>query len=239
MVHVVAQHRTGEKPIAAHMSFNRVIIGLYNGCCRFRHYLRHWWLLINHIPRRRVHMMTSSNGNIFRVTGHLCARNSPVPGEFPTQRPVTRSFDILFDLRLNKRLSKQSWGWWLETLSHPLWGHRNAMKNIVINPFSLTILYLVKCVMCSCVRVRYRQRQHRMNCDQPFTCKCKNVFPIYIIPPRWHNTGSWNPSSCKTRTYLLYIVNIMGVDILASQAARASATMILAMLNQTNSVPGR
>ena len=46
-------------------------------------------------------MMTSSNGNIFRVTGH-CAGNSPVTGEFPTQRPVTRSFDAFFDLRLNK-----------------------------------------------------------------------------------------------------------------------------------------
>ena len=37
-----------------------------------------------------------------------CAGNSPVPGEFPTQRPVTRSFDVSFDLHLNKRLSKQS-----------------------------------------------------------------------------------------------------------------------------------
>ena len=54
-------------------------------------------------------MMTPSNGNIFRVTGHLC-------GEFPAQRPVTWSFDVFFDLRLNKRLSKQSWGWWFETL---------------------------------------------------------------------------------------------------------------------------
>ena len=56
----------------------------------------------------------------------ICAGNSPVPGEFPTQRPVTRSFDVFFDLPLNKRLSKQSWGWWLETLSRPLWRHRNA-----------------------------------------------------------------------------------------------------------------
>ena len=31
----------------------------------------------------------------------ICAGNSPVPGEFPTQRPVTRSFDVFFDLRLN------------------------------------------------------------------------------------------------------------------------------------------
>ena len=40
----------------------------------------------------------------------ICAGNSPVPGEFPTQMPVTRSFAVFFDLRLNKRLSKQSWG---------------------------------------------------------------------------------------------------------------------------------
>ena len=47
----------------------------------------------------------------------LCAGNSPVPGEFPAQRPVTRSFDVFFDLCLHKRLSKQTWGWWFETSS--------------------------------------------------------------------------------------------------------------------------
>ena len=44
----------------------------------------------------------------------LCAGNSPVTGEFPTQRPVTRNFYAFFDLRVNKRLSKQSWGWRFE-----------------------------------------------------------------------------------------------------------------------------
>ena len=57
----------------------------------------------------------------------ICAGNSPVPGEFPAQRPVTRSFDVFFDLCLNKWLSKQSWGWWFETLSCPLWRHCNAL----------------------------------------------------------------------------------------------------------------
>ena len=52
-----------------------------------------------------INMMTSSNGNILRVTGPLCGESTG-PGEFPTQRPVTRSFDVFFDLRLNKRLSK-------------------------------------------------------------------------------------------------------------------------------------
>ena len=58
-------------------------------------------------------MMTSSNGNLFRVTGPLCGEFTG-PGEFHTQRPVTRSFDVYFDLRLNKWLSKQPWGWWFE-----------------------------------------------------------------------------------------------------------------------------
>ena len=56
----------------------------------------------------------------------ICAGNSLVTGEFPAQRPVTRSFDVFFDLRLNKRLSRQSWGWCLETLSRQLWRHRNV-----------------------------------------------------------------------------------------------------------------
>ena len=51
-------------------------------------------------------MMTSSNGNIFRVTGPMCGEFTGL-GEFPTQRPVTQSLDVFFDLRLNKRLSKQ------------------------------------------------------------------------------------------------------------------------------------
>ena len=71
------------------------------------------------------YMMTSSNGNIFRVTGPLCGEFTG-PGEFPTQRSVTRSFDVFFDLRLNKRLNKQPQGWWFETPVWSLWRHRNV-----------------------------------------------------------------------------------------------------------------
>ena len=53
----------------------------------------------------------------------LCAGNSPITGKFPSQRPVMRRFDIFFHLCLNKHLSKQSWGWWFETPSRPLWHH--------------------------------------------------------------------------------------------------------------------
>ena len=51
---------------------------------------------------------------------------SPVTGEFPAQRPVTRSFGVFFDLRLNKRSSKHSWGWWFETPSRLLWRRING-----------------------------------------------------------------------------------------------------------------
>ena len=77
-------------------------------------------------PRKKLFdMMTSSDGNIFRVTGHLCGEFT---GEFPTERPVRRSFDVFFDLRLNKQLSKQSWGWWFETLSGSLWRQCNELR---------------------------------------------------------------------------------------------------------------
>ena len=67
-------------------------------------------------------MMRSSNGNIFRVTG-------PFFGEFTGHRwiPCTRAsyaeLWFFFDLRLNKRLSKQPWGWWFETPPSLLWRH--------------------------------------------------------------------------------------------------------------------
>ena len=60
----------------------------------------------------------------------ICAGNSPVPGEFPAQKPVTRSFDVFFDLHPNKRMSKHWWGWWFETPSCPLWCHCNDLDKL-------------------------------------------------------------------------------------------------------------
>ena len=74
-------------------------------------FIRSWWR----------HQMET-----FSALLALCAGNSPVPGEFPAQRPVTRSFDVIFDLHPNKRLSIQSWSWWFETLSCSLWRHCNV-----------------------------------------------------------------------------------------------------------------
>ena len=74
------------------------------------------------------HMMTSSNGNIFRVTDPLCGEFTG-HGELLGQRPVTRSFDVFIDLCLDKQLSKQSWGWWFATPSRSLRHHYNGQSD--------------------------------------------------------------------------------------------------------------
>ena len=116
------------------------------GNCEFsgRLHFKWWWPWIINISARFLmicilqydvfltnidhhHLMTSSNGNIIRVTGHLC-------GEFNGLRwiPHTKANDVelwcFFALHLNKRLSKQSWCWWLETPLCPLWRHRNEIR---------------------------------------------------------------------------------------------------------------
>ena len=74
-------------------------------------------------------IMTSSNGNIFRVTGLLCGEFTG-PGELPSQRPVTRSCDVFFDMCQNRQVSKESRGWWSETPSSSLWRQRNATTRL-------------------------------------------------------------------------------------------------------------
>ena len=59
----------------------------------------------------------------------LCAGNSP----------VTRSFDAFFDLHLNKRLSKQSRGWWSETPPRIYDGYKHipfGFQNVSLAPTS-------------------------------------------------------------------------------------------------------
>ena len=58
----------------------------------------------------------------------FCVGNSPVTAEFHAQRPVTRSFDVFFDLRPKKWLSKQWRRWWFETPSCSLWHHSNEFR---------------------------------------------------------------------------------------------------------------
>ena len=76
------------------------------------HTFRSWW---------RHQMKT------FSALMVLFAGNSLVTGEFPTQRPHWRSIGVFFDLRLKKRLTKQSRGWWFETPSCSIWRHCNGL----------------------------------------------------------------------------------------------------------------
>ena len=66
------------------------------------------------------------------------------PVNYPHKGPVTRSFDVFFDLRRNKRLSKQPWGWLFDTPSLSLWRHCNGHLNSAnLNTHSTTICKLV------------------------------------------------------------------------------------------------
>ena len=52
---------------------------------------------------------------------------------------MTRSFDVFFGLRLNKRFSKQSWGWWFEMPSYPLWRHCNEISHVLLSYLILSL----------------------------------------------------------------------------------------------------
>ena len=106
-----------------HAAFSRVVITQYI-MQSLTPFLATWWNEFNIQCTWWRHQMET-----FSALLAIWAGNSPVPGEFPAQRPVTRSFDVFFDLRLNKRLSKQSWGWWFETPLHSLWRHCNVAIN--------------------------------------------------------------------------------------------------------------
>ena len=80
----------------------------------------HWWMP----PTKASDVeLWHDQMETFSALLALCVGNSPVTGEFPSQRPVTQSFDVFFDLSLNKQLSKQSRCWWFEMPLHWLWHH--------------------------------------------------------------------------------------------------------------------
>ena len=91
----------------------------------------------------------------------LCAGNSPATGKFPTQRPVTRSFDVFLDLSLNKQLSKQSWGWLFKVPWSSLW--RNCNDKWILNLITLLLM-------------PWQLSWPVQNCDQIKSSKMKNAF---------------------------------------------------------------
>ena len=91
-----------------------------------------WWYLAFEVDSVELYPICSWWRNQMETFSALlatCAGNWPVTGEFPTQRLATWIFGVFFDLRLNKRLSKQWWGWWFETPVRPFWRHCNAQRS--------------------------------------------------------------------------------------------------------------
>ena len=118
-----------------------VYLKQYSGLLIWYVFSMYWTLKLKQAsPRWWRHRMET-----FSALLAICAGNSPVTGEFPAQRPATRSFDVFFDLRLNKRLSKQSWGWWSNTPSRRLWRHCSA-KHSSLAPSTHCLSYIYPCL---------------------------------------------------------------------------------------------
>ena len=93
--------------------------------------LPHNWNTISQIPASDSRSWWRYQMVTFSALQALYAGNSKVTGELPSQRPVTRSFDVFFDLRLNKRVSKQSKRRWFWAPSRSLWHHCKVLTTAV------------------------------------------------------------------------------------------------------------
>ena len=153
-------------------------------------------------------MMTSSNGNIFRVTGPLC-------GEFTGHRwiPLTKASDsevlmFFFDLRLNKRLIKQSRRWWFQVPSRSLWRHCNGTENYdfvsTYNPHNPFSSYQIVSGLCN---------DYRTTCQHWYVAY-KNNHYIYRSVQKTCVVG------CETRTETNSQVLLFSIDYEASCGVR-------------------
>ena len=149
----------------------------------------------------------------FSASLAICAGKSQVPWEFPAQRPVTRSFDFFFDLRLHKRLSKRSWGWLFETLSCPLWRHCNDSMTYSNDRWRLAIIRISRIrAMNNCVfserRFKRFFRRCFLNLIETRCDKWEKQNCIYTC--HWLNTSY---QSCELVTDLMEM-NIAWSDLI-------------------------
>ena len=110
------------------------------------HETSNWTTLVINTPHTPVSSWWRHQMETFFALRIPCEGNSPVTGEFPSQRPVMRSFDIFFDLLLIKQWSKQSRRRWFETPSRSLRRHCNASANY-------RFLHVTEIVLCVCILV--------------------------------------------------------------------------------------
>ena len=130
----------------------------------------------------------------------IYAGTFPVAGEFPTQRPVTRSFDVFFDLRLNKRLRKQSRGWWLETLSRPLWRQCNVKCRKILKSCMVITFCLCQSLPTMLMPAWYFPRSHGTSHQGwltiPYSWKCPTCSVIKL-----HDVWKFEKSKADIKPY--------------------------------------
>ena len=160
--------------------------------------------------------MTSSNGNIFRVTGPLC-------GEFTGHRwiPCTKTSNAelwrFLYLCLYKRLSKQSRGWWFETPCCPLWRHSNGCGMATHPPRNKQIAWSLAFYLCHDKFISYNQWQ-----GDTYVSLYQSCVTIFKVEPtrdcRWsgaylyicrHVKDEQFLNVMKKRTSLRYVINII------------------------------
>ena len=125
----------------------------------------------------------------------LCEGIPPVTGGFPSQRPVTQSFDVFFDLRQNKRLSKQSRRRWLETPPRSLWHHCNDICNVFSWWLRLN-LHVVQWIQFISIVSLLVPQANRFNSlwpsDAIWRHRYGSILFLVTCVARWHKDITWS-----------------------------------------------
>ena len=122
----------------------------------------------------------------------LCVGNLSVIGEYSSHRPVSRSFDIFFDLRLNKRTNKQSRHKWFDTSSRSLWRHCKVftLTSAIILPKASNFDKSV-CISWStqnpppCSQINARNISHNKWIYQSYKTRKDDVVSKWKLLPRY------------------------------------------------------
>ena len=126
----------------------------------------------------------------------LYAGNSPVTGEFPAQRPVTWSFNVFFNLRLDKRLSKQLRGWSFKKPTRLLWRLCNEKDVLKLLDIHLQ---------------QKNNSAQRNNCVIIFSyCNGSNVVRMDEKVVHAVNQTNWNPAVCCLKSLIPLFLNSCG-----------------------------
>ena len=122
----------------------------------------------------------------------LCKGIQPVIGGFPSKRPVTRSFDVFFDLPLSKRPSKQPRGRGFQMPSRSLRRHCNVeMYNRPVLHNSLIVGTVLRCAILECLEsfIRFGERNEKKKNDVECGSSCKPYMVRHLVM-KYHKMSS-------------------------------------------------